>query len=257
MDRSREMIENLRKENKEAIKSKKVLSDQMKEELQRQRKAIRDEIEGVADILIQAREKRLSVMRESQVREQVIEAVKQRKEALRAAELARQEELLRQREFAEQQRALQEQQLLQQQLQLQEDERQQRLFRARAEQLRREREENLSAFLLRQQEAQLQQQQQQQQQEQLLLQQQHQDLRLRRAREMQRSHAQLVEHELQRQTLRQAAQESSVPSPSSPSVPEAPPSRQVIAWYQRFTDNYRMRQLQDRALRLKGAVFDT
>ena len=254
MDRSREMIENLRKENKEAIKSKKVLSDQMKEELQRQRKAIRDEIEGVADILIQAREKRLSVMRESQVREQVIEAVKQRKEALRAAELARQEELLRQREFAEQQRALQEQQLLQQQLQLQEDERQQRLFRARAEQLRREREENLSAFLLRQQEAQ---QQQQQQQEQLMLQQQHQDLRLRRAREMQRSHAQLVEHELQRQTLRQAAQESSVPSPSSPSVPEAPPSRQVIAWYQRFTDNYRMRQLQDRALRLKGAVFDT
>ena len=238
MDRSREMIENLRKENKEVIKSKRMLSDQMKAELQRQRKAIRDEIEGVADILIQAREKRLSVIRENQVREQVIEAVKQRKEALRAAELARHEELLRQREFADQQRALQEQQLVQQQLQLQEDERQQRLFRARAEQLRREREENLSAFLLRQQ-------QQQQQQ-----------LRLRRAREMQRSHAQLVEHELQRQTLRQA-QESSSPSLQSSSVPEAPPSRQVIAWYQRFTDNFRMRQLQDRALRLKGAVFDS
>ena len=239
MDRSREMIENLRKENKEVIKSKRMLSDQMKAELQRQRKAIRDEIEGVADILIQAREKRLSVIRENQVREQVIEAVKQRKEYLRAAELARhEEELLRQREFADQQRALQEQQLVQQQLQLQEDERQQRLFRARAEQLRREREENLSAFLLRQQ-------QQQQQQ-----------LRLRRAREMQRSHAQLVEHELQRQTLRQA-QESSSPSLQSSSVPEAPPSRQVIAWYQRFTDNFRMRQLQDRALRLKGAVFDT
>ena len=242
MDLSREMIENLRKENKEAIKSKRMLSDQMKAELQRQRKAIRDEIEGVADILIQAREKRLSVIRENQVREQVIEAVKQRKEALRAAELTRHEELLRQREFADQQRALQEQQLLQQQLQLQEDERQQRLFRARAEQLRREREENLSAFLLRQQ------QQQQQQQ--------HEQLRLRRAREMQRSHAQLVEHELQRQTLRQA-QESSSPSLQSSSVPEAPPSRQVIAWYQRFTDNFRMRQLQDRALRLKGAVFDS
>ena len=244
MNQSREIIENLRKENKEAIKSKKMLSEQMKAELQRQRKAIRDEIEGVADILIQAREKRLSVIRENQVREQVIEAVRQRKEALRAAELARHEEVLRRRELAEQQRALQAQQLLQQQLQLQEDERQQRLFRARAEQLRREREENLSAFLRRQQEAQLLQEQQQQEQE----------LRLRRAREMQRSHAQLVEHELQRQTLRQA-QEPSTPSPSS--VPEAPPSRQVIAWYQRFTDNFRMRQLQDRALRLKGAVFDS
>ena len=244
MNQSREIIENLRKENKEAIKSKKMLSEQMKAELQRQRKAIRDEIEGVADILIQAREKRLSVIRENQVREQVIEAVRQRKEALRAAELARHEEVLRRRELAEQQRALQAQQLLQQQLQLQEDERQQRLFRARAEQVRREREENLSAFLRRQQEAQLLQEQQQQEQE----------LRLRRAREMQRSHAQLVEHELQRQTLRQA-QEPSAPSPSS--VPEAPPSRQVIAWYQRFTDNFRMRQLQDRALRLKGAVFDS
>ena len=242
MNQSREIIENLRKENKEAIKSKKMLSEQMKAELQRQRKAIRDEIEGVADILIQAREKRLSVIRENQVREQVIEAVRQRKEALRAAELARHEEVLRRRELVEQQRALQAQQLLQQQLQLQEDERQQRLFRARAEQLRREREENLSAFLRRQQEAQLLQEQQQQEQE----------LRLRRAREMQRSHAQLVEHELQRQTLRQA-QEPSEPS----SVPEAPPSRQVIAWYQRFTDNFRMRQLQDRALRLKGAVFDS
>ena len=244
MNQSREIIENLRKENKEAIKSKKMLSEQMKAELQRQRKAIRDEIEGVADILIQAREKRLSVIRENQVREQVIEAVRQRKEALRAAELARHEEVLRRRELAEQQRALQAQQLLQQQLQLQEDERQQRLFRARAEQVRREREENLSAFLRRQQEAQLIQEQQQQEQE----------LRLRRAREMQRSHAQLVEHELQRQTLRQA-QEPSDPPPSS--VPEAPPSRQVIAWYQRFTDNFRMRQLQDRALRLKGAVFDS
>ena len=245
MNQSREIIENLRKENKEAIKSKKMLSEQMKAELQRQRKAIRDEIEGVADILIQAREKRLSVIRENQVREQVIEAVRQRKEALRAAELARHEEVLRRRELAEQQRALQAQQLLQQQLQLQEDERQQRLFRARAEQVRREREENLSAFLRRQQEAQLLQEQQQQEQE----------LRLRRAREMQRSHAQLVEHELQRQTLRQAQEPSEPPSPSS--VPEAPPSRQVIAWYQRFTDNFRMRQLQDRALRLKGAVFDS
>ena len=247
MDRSREMIENLRMENKEAIKSKKVLSDQMKAELQRQRTAIREEIEGVADILVQAREKRLSVIRENQVREQVVELVKQRKEALRAAELARHEELSRQREFADQQRALQEvQEQRQLQLQLQEDERQQRLFRARSEQVRREREENLSAFLRRQQEAQLQQQQQQQQQQQ--------DQRLRRARaEMQRSHAQLVEHELQRQTLLQA-QESQ--SSLSPTVPEAPPSRQVIAWYQRFTDNFRVRQLQDRALRLKGAVFD-
>ena len=246
MNQSREIIENLRKENKEAIKSKKMLSEQMKAELQRQRKAIRDEIEGVADILIQAREKRLSVIRENQVREQVIEAVRQRKEALRAAELARHEEVLRRRELVEQQRALQAQQLLQQQLQLQEDERQQRLFRARAEQLRREREENLSAFLRRQQEAQLLQEQQQQEE---------QELRLRRAREMQRSHAQLVEHELQRQTLRQAQEPSEPPPPSS--VPEAPPSRQVIAWYQRFTDNFRMRQLQDRALRLKGAVFDS
>ena len=245
------MIENLRKENKEAIKSKRMLSDQMKAELQRQRKAIREEIEGVADILVQAREKRLAAIRENQVREKVLELVKQRKDALRAAEQKRHEELRRQ----EQQRALQElqlqqqqQQLQQEQLQREEDERQERLFRARAEQVRREREENLAAFVQRQHEARLQELQQQQLQRE-------QEQRVRRAREMQRSHAQLVEHELQRQTL-QAAQ-GGPPLPPSTSAPEAPPSRQVIAWYQRFTDNYRMRQLQDRALRLKGAVFDT
>lgn len=33
------------------------------------------------------------------------------------------------------------------------------------------------------------------------------------------------------------------------------PSQQAMAWHQRFTDNYRLRQLQHRALRLRGPVL--
>ncbi len=55
------------------------------------------------------------------------------------------------------------------------------------------------------------------------------------------------------------------PVPPPPPPPPPPPqqqvgqqhlpNRQVIAWYQRFADNYRMRRLQERALRLRGAVL--
>ena len=68
----REMIDRLQREKAaDAKRVNRVLSEKMRAELLRQRKAIRAEIEEVAGILVQAREKRLTVMRENQRRQEL------------------------------------------------------------------------------------------------------------------------------------------------------------------------------------------
>eukprot|EP00094_Tigriopus_californicus_P006676 TCALIF_06428-PA protein Name:"Similar to PRR21 Putative proline-rich protein 21 (Homo sapiens)" AED:0.60 eAED:0.65 QI:0/-1/0/1/-1/1/1/0/1869 len=91
-------------------------------------------------------------------------------------------------------------------------------------------------------------------QRQIQRQRQRQLLRKRKAQELQllRQQSNSRPHESSTQQQQQQQQQTSESRPRL--RPESPPSRQVIAWYQRFADNYRMRKLQDKALNLRRTI---
>ncbi len=242
VEESREQEEDREKEEQKDVTIN-VLTVPERVKLEQQREQVRKEIEQVAEIMIQARERRRrrKIQIRQQQRQRLAQEVAKRQAALQQQllehEIAKQHlEEERQKQALAQQVALQQKQV--------EEERQRQLL---AQQLEQERQRQKLVQQLTQQQ-QLEQEAAAQQQ-QLLAQQ---------LAQRQHEQEQLLAQQIAKQQLQKHLNDGSFLTPPTPFQPTAsggPPSRKVIAWYQRFADNYRVRQLQQRALRLKGAVL--